>query len=184
MNTIIDTNVGEIVTIVDSESIIAVTTESPITIVEAQSPTNNIEVLETNIEINDTSQVSNITLIEPFTEIILVQEAEQVLTFTDIGVQGINGITPSIAIFEIMSMYKNSVSTYYTEYTRDVGNISEINVWTDATKLTKLFEKTIMYVEGSVVGYTIKDLLNLKILNVSYEFGVEGNIINKTAMIN
>ena len=99
------------------------------------------------------------------------------------GVKGEPGESPILTVTELLGMFKEASTTMYTEYTKTGNDITRVEVWGSVGKEVKLFDKTVMYAAGNVVGYTIEDLIVGKILTVAYVFGVDGSILSKTATI-
>lgn len=77
---------------------------------------------------------------------------------------------------EIEVLFKNAYSTKYYEPTRDInGNIEEIGVWEDATKVVKLFTKAFTYVDGNVTQITITDEVNNNTLTKVFAYDLNGD---------
>lgn len=58
----------------------------------------------------------------------------------------------------------------YTEYTYTGTNITKIEIWTDSTKTTKLFTKTLSYSGDKLSGYTMTDHINSKTLTAIFSY--------------
>ena len=131
-------------------------------------------------------EVSELKIIEGETNIIeIIETPASLITFTDIGLQGmrgaqgIQGESATLTIPELLGMFKQASTSLYTEYTKVGSNITKVEVWDTTEKTTKLFNKDITYLNGAVIGYIISDLLDNKILTVTYIFDVDGGIISK-----
>ena len=151
----------------------------------------------TTVENNDITLVQleaeaaiNTIIEDNSASIIDVIETPAILmTYTDIGVQGIRGAQgepgelPTLTVTELLGMFKEASTTMYTEYTKTENDITRVEVWDSLGKEVKLFDKTITYTAGNVAGYIIEDLVVGKVLTVAYVFSVDGSILSKTATI-
>ena len=162
----------------------------------------------------ETEAATNTIIEDNSASIIEVVETPAILmTYTDIGVQGIRGAQgepgpigltgpkgdigltgpqgikgepgelPTLTVTELLGMFKEASTTMYTEYTKTGNDITRVEVWDSVGKEVKLFDKTITYTAGNVVGYIIEDLVVGKVLTVAYVFSVDGSILSKTATI-
>jgi len=80
---------------------------------------------------------------------------------------------------EIEVMYKTAYFDSYKELTYVSGNIAEIGVWTDASKITKLFTKTITYINGSISSTSLTDEDNGNTLIKNFDY-LNGNLQSVT----
>lgn len=163
--------------------------------------------LETEAAINTIIEDNSASIIE------VIETPAILMTYTDIGVQGIRGAQgepgpiglpgpkgdigltglqgikgdtgelPTLTVTELLGMFKEASTTMYTEYTKTGNDITRVEVWDSVGKEVKLFDKTITYTAGNAVGYIIEDLVVGKVLTVAYVFSVDGSILSKTATI-
>lgn len=78
---------------------------------------------------------------------------------------------------ELESLFKMASSTAYKELTYDQGNITNVDIYTSASKTTKLFSKIIGYNNGNITSITITDEVNGGTLNKILAYS-DGNLAN------
>ena len=87
----------------------------------------------------------------------------------------LQGTSADPARADIEGMYKSAYANAYKEFSYTDGNLSTIEVWTDASKITKLFTKTIVYTDGNITGVTLVDNDNNHSLSKTITYS-NGNI--------
>ena len=70
----------------------------------------------------------------------------------------------------------------YTLFTYSGSQITKIDVYTDSTKVTQLYQQTITYSGSKISGYTLKDLINSKTLTATYSYSGD-TVTSKTMTI-
>jgi len=71
---------------------------------------------------------------------------------------------------EIEDGFKNAFSSSYHERVKTDGRITQINIWADSGKLTKLFTKDLTWVNGLLMGVTVTDEQNGNYLNKGFTY--------------
>ena len=84
-------------------------------------------------------------------------------------------------ISELSLSWKSSYDVY-TEFTTVDNEITQINYWSDNTKLKKLFTKDITYTNGNPTVITIKDEITNKILTTTIVYSGD-EVLNITKTI-
>ena len=73
-------------------------------------------------------------------------------------------------IIELEGMFKEAYSTMAVEYTYNSEQLSGIDVWTDVSKLNKLFEKRFTYSGDKLQQIVLTDLKSGYVLTVTYGY--------------
>ena len=87
----------------------------------------------------------------------------------------IGGGAVDTARIEIESMFKVAETTAYKELTYNEGNITNVDIYTNSGKTTKLFSKIIGYNNGNITSVSITDEVNGGTLDKTIAY-VDGNI--------
>ena len=160
--------------------------EEDVSITSVEYSLNNLVQVEPSpivTSIISEGDVGELRIIEGETNIIeIIETPASLITFTDVGLQGMRGAqgeSATLTIPELLGMFKQASTSLYTEYTKVGSNITKVEVWDTIEKTTKLFNKDILYLNGAVIGYTITDIVHNKVLTVTYTFDVNGVIISK-----
>ena len=86
------------------------------------------------------------------------------------GDGGGTAVSEDHRIIELEGMFKEAYSTMAVEYTYSGEQLTGIDVWTDVSKLNKLFEKRFSY-NGSKLQQTIlTDLKSGYVLTITYSY--------------
>ena len=80
---------------------------------------------------------------------------------------------------EIEAMFKVAETTAYKELTYNLGNITNVDIYTSSNKLTNLFSKVIGYNNGNITSVSITDEVNGGTLNKTITY--TGNDITSTS---
>jgi hypothetical protein len=80
-------------------------------------------------------------------------------------------------------LFKSAYDTNYKQLTYTLGNITEINVWTNNTKSSLLFTKTISYLNGNITSISILDLTTAKNMTKNISYNIDNNITSISTSI-
>jgi len=72
--------------------------------------------------------------------------------------------------------FKSAYQNYYHEFTYTSGDLTLIEIWESASKVTKLFEKSFTYTTGNLTGLVTTDLLSSKTLSKTLTYDGSGNL--------
>jgi len=102
-----------------------------------------------------------------------------------IGGTALNRVIALEERVEIEKLFKVAETTDYTEYTLDVdGNKTNVDIWTDSGKSTKLFSKVNTYdVDGNKTNVSLTDEVTGKTITTTYTYDVDGNRATKTRSV-
>jgi len=96
--------------------------------------------------------------------------------YTDSGLVGLRERS------EIEGQFKVAQSTAYSEFIFVDGKLTSIDVWDTASKVTKLFTKTITYSGDDIDTVTLVDEVSGQTLTKTITFSL-GNISTKTEVL-
>ena len=82
-----------------------------------------------------------------------------------------------IKLDELLSMFNSAYSTSYSELTYSDGNITNIDVYENDTKVKKLFTKEITYSDGNIIEIKITNTLTGYALTKTIGYDANGNLI-------
>ena len=104
-------------------------------------------------------------------------ETKRVIDLREVGDTGGGGgttpVTEDHRIIELEGMFKEAYSTMAVEYGYNGEQLSGIDVWTDVSKLNKLFEKRFTYSGDKLQQTVLTDLKSGYVLTVT--FGYSGD---------
>jgi hypothetical protein len=82
----------------------------------------------------------------------------------------------TIANLELEFSYSNSSPDYFKELTYTEGILTNISIYSDENKTTKLFDKELTYTEGILSGIVITRMSDETILTKSLEYNIDGSL--------
>lgn len=98
------------------------------------------------------------------------------------NVSGHTGFAP--ATFQertnVEDLFKDAYNTAYAEFTYNTGDLSQIDIWNNSGKGTKLFTKVINYSLGNISTINITDNITSNTLLKAFSYDIDGNISSIT----
>jgi len=86
------------------------------------------------------------------------------------------GTPPDYSKTQFLLAYQQAYDTMYTEMVYTSGDLTQINIWEDNSKTTKLFTRDISYTTGNVTQVLTTDELTSETLTKSITYTIGGDV--------